>query len=251
MTRLFTLMVLCMLLAAGLSAQGIGRGPAKSRNSLKKGANEAAKEAQNAANKARKAENRNEAEEKREAAKEAKEAKENKDDGAAVGPDVILPEDGDDAIPEPGDTVTKAEKDSTIYEVMDMLKLTDKTKRESFKKLVRDAWEATEKEDKRYAPVYKKADTDTKKTSARKDHADKLKAIWDKSDEDIAKAKLLTDAQAKQWKAASAELRSKTATDIHYEAKEKAEAQKKTEEEKKKEEAKPQPEEKDEMGSEG
>lgn len=238
MTRIFALFVVCLALAAGLSAQGIGRGPAKSRNSLKKGANEAAKEAQNNARKANRAQNESEADAKREAAKEAREAREKKDEGAAVGPDVALPEDGDDAIPEPGETTPRAEKDSTIDEVMDMLKLTDKTKREAFKKLVREAWEATEKEDKRYAPVYKKADTDEKKASARKEHQEKLKAIWDKNDEEIAKQKLLTEDQAKQWKKASEELRTKTATDLHYEAKEK-EAAKKAEEEKKQPKAAP------------
>lgn len=247
MTRLLTLAVLCLVLAAGLSAQGIGRGPAKSRNSLKKGANEAAKEAQQATNKARRAENRAEADEKREAAKEAKEAKK-AEDGTEVGPDVVLPEDGDDAVPEPGESVPRAEKDSTIDEVMDMLKLTDKTKREQFKKNVRDAWEDTEKEDKRYAPAYKRADTAEKKAAAKKEHDDKLKSIWEKSDAEIAKLKLLTEEQTAQWKKASEELRTKTATDIHYEAKEKAEADKKAEEAKKEAE-KAKPEEGDGMGS--
>ena len=235
MTRLIPLLVLCLALAAGLSAQGIVRSPAKSRNSLNKGANEAAKEAQNAANKARKAENRSEAEEKREAAKEAKQPK-------GEGPEIVLPEDGDDVVPEPGETVARAEKDTTIDDVMDMLKLTDKVKREQFKKNVLAAWEASEKEDKRYAPVYKKADTPEKREAARKEHQEKLKAIWTKSDEDMAKQKLLTEEQTKQWKKASEELRTKTATDIFYEAREKAEAQQaKDKAEKKPEAENPQP----------
>lgn len=250
MTRLLTLAMLCLVLAAGLSAQGIGRSPAKSRNSLKKGANEAAKEANNAAAKARRAENRDEAAEKREAADAAKEAKQKKDEGAAVGPDVVLPEDGQEDIPEPGNTVPRAEKDTTIDEVMDMLKLTDKTKREAFKKLVREAWESTEKEDKRYAPAYKRADTDEKKAAAKKEHDEKLKAIWVKSDEEVAKQKLLTDDQTKQWLKASEELRTKTATDIHYEAKEKVDAAKKAEEARKEAE-KAKPEEGGGMGDEG
>jgi hypothetical protein len=238
MTRLLTLAMLCLLLATGLAAQGIGRAPAKSRNSLKKGANESAKEAQSAANKARAAERRDEAAKERDAKDAAKEAaKEKKAEDSAAGPAIEMPEDEQEAVPEPGETVTRAEKDSTIDDVMDMLKLTDKTAREKFKKLVRDGWEDTEKEDKRFAPIYKKADTDEKKAAARKEHQDKLKALWDKVDAEIARQKLLNDDQTKQWKKASEELRTKTATDLHYEAKEKEAAQaaaNKAEEDKKK-----------------
>ncbi|MBK9975044.1 MAG: hypothetical protein IPP14_09765 [Planctomycetes bacterium] len=242
MKRLVTavLVVLALAIAMPLAAQGIGRSPAKSRNSLKKGANESAKEAQSAANKARAAERRDEAAKERDAKDAAKEAaKEKTAEDNAAGPAIEMPEDEQEAVPEPGETVTRAEKDSTIDDLMDMLKLTDKTAREKFKKLVRDGWDDTEKEDKRFAPIYKKADTDEKKTAARKEHQDKLKALWDKVDSEIAKQKLLNDEQTKQWKKASEELRTKTATDLHYEAKEKEAAQaaaKKAEEDKKKSE---------------
>ena len=67
-------------------------------------------------------------------------------------------------------------------------------------------------------------------------HTEKLKKIWDESDEKLAKEEVLDETQTERWKKSSAELRTKTNTDRYYEAKAKqAEAEKANEEADKKE----------------
>ena len=124
-----------------------------------------------------------------------------------------------------GSTISRAIKDETLEKIMDELKLEDKAKRASFKSNVRGAWEDSEKEDKRYASIYKRyEDNDDKLAAEKKVHEDKLKKIWDDSDEKLTKDEVLDEAQLAAWKKTSADLREKTATDRYYEAKKKAAA---------------------------
>lgn len=241
---------LVVVLVAGfaveLSAQeGRGRGSTYRgvRGSLKREADKAEKQSeQNRKEAARKAEKARE-EEEREAEKEEREAakKEKKGEDAA-GDAMEMPEGPEAEEAKPGDTIPRAEKDEILDEIMDELGLKDAALREKFKKSVRGAWEDSEKEDKRYYGEYKKSDNDDKKAAAKKTHQEKLKGVWDKSDTELDKDKVLNEEQKKKWKDASKDLREKTATDWWEEAqREKAarEAAEKEAAEGKKDEAKP------------
>lgn len=215
-----TTVVLVCLFATSLAAQGQGRSIRKSRNEMKKSADEANKEYQKKAQKAAKNAEKEEKAEERDEAKAEREAKRNGEEEDGIG----IVGGGDDAtpdnLPEPGATIDRAVKDKTIDEIMDELGLKDESKRAAFKRNVRDAWEDTEKEDKTYGGKYKRYEDDNEKLAdAKKDHVEKLKKIWDESDEKLKKDEVLDEDQTTRWKKTSAELRTKTNTDRYYEAK--------------------------------
>lgn len=215
MNRLFTVIVIATvcLFSAELVAQ-VGAGRPKNKNTYKK-ANEQAKKA--GEQQAKQAQKKNEQEEKeaeREAAKEEREARRN---GEEDGPSIIGGPAED--LPEPGEATDKKTKESVIDGVMDELGITDDKKRAAFKKNVTKAWEDSEKEDKRWAGVYRRYEDDAEKLGKEKtEHAEKLKKIWDESDKDLEKDEVLTEEQMKRWKEASSELRTKTNTDRYYES---------------------------------
>jgi len=236
MNRFLSVLAVVMLVAfaADLSAQG--RNWRKNNGSYKKASEKAQKAGEQQAKKAQQKNEQEEKEAEREAAKEEREAKRNgeEEDGIAIAG-------GDEAddLPEPGETVNRAIKDETLEEVMDELGLEDKAKRSKFKSNVRGAWEDSEKEDKRYSVLYKKYLENSDKLEAEKRvHQDKLKKIWDESDEKLKKDEVLDEKQLEAWKKTSEELRTKTATDLHYEGKAKqAQPEKKEDKKEKKEDS--------------
>ncbi|MCZ7607982.1 MAG: hypothetical protein M5U25_18370 [Planctomycetota bacterium] len=237
MKRFLTVLAVVMLVAfaADLTAQGVGTGWRKNKNTYKKANEKAQKAGEQQAKKAQKNAEKEEREEAREAAKEEREAKRNgeEEDGIAIAGG-----DAADELPEPGETVSRAIKDETLDEVMDELGLEDKAKRSKFKSNVRGAWEDSEKEDKRYSVLYKKYLENSEKLEAEKRvHQEKLKKIWDASDEKLKKEEVLDEKQLEAWKKTSEELRIKTATDYHYEGKARqAEPEQKEDKKEKKEE---------------
>lgn len=236
MNRFLSVLAVVMLVAfaADLSAQG--RNWRKNNGSYKKASEKAQKAGEQQAKKAQQKNEQEEKEAEREAAKEEREAKRNgeeEEDGIAIAGGEA------DDLPEPGETVNRAIKDETLEEVMDELGLEDKAKRSKFKSNVRSAWEDSEKEDKRFSVLYKKYLENSEKLEAEKRvHQDKLKKIWDESDEKLKKEEVLDEKQAEAWKKTSEELRTKTATDLHYEGKAKqAQPEKKEDKKEKKEDS--------------
>ena len=236
MNRIVTVMAFALLFvcAAGLNAQGLGKNYKKQNGSYKKANDKAQKAGQAQAKKAQKNAEQEEKKQEREDAKAEREGGD--DDDGGIG---IVGGEKADEVAEPGSTISRAIKDETREKIMDELKLEDKAKRASFKSNVRGAWEDSEKEDKRYASIYKRyEDNDDKLAAEKKVHEDKLKKIWDESDEKLTKDEVLTEEQMTRWKKTSEELRTKTNTDRYYEAKAKQDAAKAAEEDADKKEKK-------------
>lgn len=227
MNRLFAvaaIMIFC-LFAADLAGQGIGRNARKNHNTYKKASEKTAKNQQAAQKKAAKNAQRENAKDEAEAAREERDAEREAEkaerDAARAGEDSPAPEEeAEDAVP--GEVLPRVVKDAAIDDAMDELKLTDASKRAAFKRNVRGAWEDSEKEDKRYHGAVTKADSNAERLAEEKKvHGEKLKKIWDESDEKLTKDAVLTDEQMEAWKKLSQDLRTKTNTDIHHDFKSK------------------------------
>ena len=199
--------VLVCAFAANLTAQGVGKGWRKNNNTYKKANDKAQKEAEQRAKKAQNNAKKEAAAEEREAEKEEREAeREARRKGEEEGPSIAGGDEGED-LPEPGEATDKKFKEEVLDGILDELGVTDEKKRKDFHKYVTDAWEDTEKEDKRWAGVYRRYEEDAEKLGEKKkEHADKLKKIWDESDEDLTKKEVLTEEQMKRWKEASEDL---------------------------------------------
>lgn len=238
MNRIVIVMAVALLLVftASLNAQGLGKNYKKQNGSYKKANEKAQKQGAQQAKKAQKNAEQEEKKEEREEAKEERDARKNGEDEDGIG---IVGGAEEEELPEPGSTIARAIKDETLEKIMDELKLEDKAKRAKFKSNVRGAWEDSEKEDKRYAGVYKRyLENDDKLAAEKKVHEGKLEKIWDESDEDLTKDEVLDEGQLEAWKKTSKELREKTATDRYYEAKKKAGGEEEPKKEKKDDEDK-------------
>lgn len=213
MKNVLTLLALALVLVCATALEAQGRSPyRRNQNEYKRANDKAADNLQKHAKNAAKKNEQDQREADREAAKEERDAKRDERGNNNAG-DAAEPE----YVPQPGEVVEKALKEEIIDEWMDELALADKGQRDKFKRNVRAAWEDNEKEDKRYAAAYKKADTIEKMEAEKKTHQEKLKKTWDDSDAKLLKEKAVNDDQLAKWKQISTELRTKTATDLYYE----------------------------------
>ena len=216
MNRFITLIAVVLLCAFAASLSAQGRYPRKNKNTYKKANEQAKKAAEKQQKKAQNNAKKEAAAEEREAEKEEREARRNGDEEER--PAIVGGEGAD--LPEPGEATEEEFKEEVLEGILDELGVTDEKQRKEFKKNVIDAWEDTEKEDKRWAGVYRRYEDDSEKLGDKKEeHTEKLAKIWEDSDEDLVKDEVLTEEQMKRWKDASEELRTKTNTDRYYEAK--------------------------------
>lgn len=226
MKRLITPIAVAIVLifASGLDAQSVSKREQRNGNKAQREVEKNRKAQQDAIKRQQKNAAKNAEEEERDAAREEREAeREARKNGEEEGPSIVGGAEGED-IPEPGEATDKKFKEDVLEGILDELGVTDEGKRKDFHKYVTDAWEDSEKEDKRWAGVYRRYEEDAEKLGEeKKEHAEKLKKIWDDSDEDLTKKEVLTEEQMKRWKEASEELRTKTNTDRYYEAKPKSE----------------------------
>lgn len=130
-------------------------------------------------------------------------------------------EDGTEDRVEPGQTVADKEKETWLDTEATKLGLEDKKVRSDFKKAGLKVWKDCEAEDQKYAAIYKankdQKDVDKKMEEPKKKHLEALKKIWDKSDEDMLKKKILSEEQLKTWQEDTKKMREQTATDKSYE----------------------------------
>lgn len=220
MNRLIALIavVLICAFAVNLNAQTQRK---NNKNTYKKANEKAQKAGAQQAKKAQKNAAKEAAAEEREAEKEEREVeREARRNGEEDGPSIIGGDTPAEDLPEPGEATDKEFKDKTLDAILDELEVVDPDKRDDFKKYARDAWEDSEKEDKRWAGVYRRYEDKPEKLGEEtREHTEKLAKIWEDSDEDIVKKEVLTEEQMKRWKEASSDLRTKTNTDRYYEAK--------------------------------
>ncbi len=209
------LCVLALVLVCGsnLSAQrGVPAGGNPGKNKYKQSGEKQAKEAQKRAQEAARKAEQEEKEAEREAEKaerEERRAGKDPEDTAEKAPEA----EDSEKIPQPGETVKRADKDAQIDKWMDELKLTDSTLRGKFKTLARGAWEDCEKEDKRYYAALKKTDDAEGLKKLGTEHKDNLAKTWTESDAATTKDGLLDAKQLESWKKLSEQLRAGTNTD--------------------------------------
>lgn len=220
MRMLLSLCVMALVLVGGnqLAAQkGVPAGghPGKAKNKYKQSGDKQAKEAQKRAQEAARKAEQEEREAEREAEKAEREERRAERDAAgedSAEKDANAPANGE-AVPQPGETVKRADKDAQIDKWMDELKLTDSTLRGKFKTLARGAWEDCEKEDKRYHTALKKTDDAEGLKKLGTEHKDNLAKTWNEADADATKQSLLDATQLESWKKLSEGLRTGTNTD--------------------------------------
>ncbi|MCC7510133.1 MAG: hypothetical protein IT464_12300 [Planctomycetes bacterium] len=241
MRILLSLCVLALVLVCGsnLAAQkGVpaGGNPGKAKNKYKQSGDQQAKEAQKRAQEAARKAEQEEKEAEREAEKaerEERRAGKDAEDTAEKAPEAGASE----KIPQPGETVKRADKDAQIDKWMDELKLTDATLRAKFKTLARGAWEDCEKEDKRYYAALKKTDDAEGLKKLGTEHRDNLAKTWTEADTGATKDSLLDATQLESWKKLSDSLRTGTNTDRWLAAQSKPAETEKPEKKEKKEES--------------
>jgi len=123
-------------------------------------------------------------------------------------------EDGTEERIEPGQTVDRDAKEARLTEEAAKLSLEDEKVIKNFIRYTKKAWDKAEREDKRWATAYKKANSNEERLEKETaEHKEKLAEAWADCDEDLLKKEILTEDQLKLFQENTKDLREESATD--------------------------------------
>lgn len=127
-------------------------------------------------------------------------------------------ENGDEERVLPGDTKTSQEKEDWLEVEANKLGLMDegetKKLRKEFIKLGKKAWDASEKEDKRWHAAWKKSNSNAENLAKEKEkHHTNLRKCWEDCDAELKKKEILNDEKLAEWIKDTEPMRAESATD--------------------------------------
>lgn len=127
-------------------------------------------------------------------------------------------ENGDEERVLPGDSKSSADKEAWLEVEANKLGLMDegdtKKARKEFIKLGKKAWDASEKEDKRWHSAWKRTNNNAESLAKEKEkHHAALRKCWEDCDADLKKKELLNDEKLAEWIKDTEPMRAESATD--------------------------------------